>query len=143
MSAPNSSARYACWALLTAAAGVTSLETEAGAKRQTESRSGPARELRRVCRVTAYCDRGITASGTRVGVGQCAAPADIPFGTRLYIPELGRSFVVTDRTHPRFRSNTVDIFMPSKSTCLKFGRRYLRCEFAVPPSGETRLARAG
>jgi 3D (Asp-Asp-Asp) domain-containing protein len=87
--------------------------------------------IRRVCRVTAYCDWGLTASGRRVGVGQCAAPAFIPFGSRVYIPALGRSFVVTDRTHPRFRRNTVDIFIPSEGRCRDFGRRYLKCEFTV------------
>ena len=46
--------------------------------------------IRRVCRVTAYCDRGLTASGRRVGVGQCAAPPSIPFGSKVYIPALGR-----------------------------------------------------
>ncbi|MGE3181386.1 MAG: 3D domain-containing protein [Phycisphaerae bacterium] len=86
----------------------------------------------RICRVTAYCDRGITAAGTESGVGQCAAPADIPFGTRVYIPELDRTFVVTDRTHKRFRGNTVDLFMPTEEICRQFGRNYLECEFQLP-----------
>ena len=91
--------------------------------------------IRRVCRVTAYCDRGLTASGRRVGVGQCAAPPSIPFGSKVYIPALGRSFVVTDRTHPRFRHNTVDIFIPSENRCRDFGRHYLKCEFTVATRG--------
>ncbi len=70
--------------------------------------------LYRVCRVTAYCDRGSTASGVPSGMGQCAAPADIPFGSIVYIPALGQRFVVTDRTHRRFRRSTVDIFMPNE-----------------------------
>lgn len=86
----------------------------------------------RVCRVTAYCDRGTTAAGVPSGVGQCAAPADIPFGTRVYIPNLNRWFVVTDRTHRRFRHNTVDIFMPASEACRRFGRSYLECEFHLP-----------
>jgi len=98
---------------------------------QREASDGFIR-IRRVCRVTAYCDRGITASGRRVGPGQCAAPANIPFGSKVYIPALGRSFVVTDRTHRRFRHNTVDIFMPSRELCIRFGRKYLECEFLVP-----------
>jgi 3D (Asp-Asp-Asp) domain-containing protein len=85
--------------------------------------------------VTAYCDRGLTASGRRVGVGQCAAPPSIPFGSKVYIPALGRSFVVTDRTHPRFRHNTVDIFIPSENRCRDFGRHYLKCEFTVATRG--------
>lgn len=94
--------------------------------------SGEPRKLCRVCRVTAYCDHGLTAAGTRAGVGQCAAPEDIPFGTKVYIPALKRSFIVTDRTHPRFRRNTVDIFLPAESMCQKFGQRYLECEFILP-----------
>lgn len=86
----------------------------------------------RVCRVTAYCDRGITAAGVESGVGQCAAPADIPFGTRVYIPKLKRWFVVTDRTHRRFRHNTVDIFIPAAEACRRFGLNYLECEFHLP-----------
>jgi 3D (Asp-Asp-Asp) domain-containing protein len=90
--------------------------------------------LRRVYRVTAYNDQGITASGRPVGVGQCAAPVDIPFGAQVHIPALGRTFVVTDRTHPRFHHNTVDVFIPSEPLCWKFGRRYLECVIVLPPS---------
>ncbi len=90
------------------------------------------RRVYRICRVTAYCDRGMTAGGTESGVGQCAAPADIPLGAKVYIPELGRTFLVTDRTHQRFRHNTVDLFVPVKDQCLRFGRQYLECEFTLP-----------
>ncbi len=86
----------------------------------------------RVCRVTAYCDRGTTASGVHSGLGQCAAPADIPFGSQIYVPALDRTFVVTDRTHRRFRRSTVDIFMPTRSQCREFGCDYLECEIALP-----------
>lgn len=92
---------------------------------------GDAR-LRRVYRVTAYCDRGLTASGVPAGVGQCAAPADIPFGSKVYIPALNRTFIVTDRTAKRFRTNTVDIFMPTRGQCLRFGRKYLECVITLP-----------
>ncbi len=88
--------------------------------------------LRRIHRVTAYCDRGTTAAGVPSGVGQCAAPADIPFGSKIYIPALKRTFVVTDRTHKRFRHNTVDIFMPSKRRCREFGVDYLECVIQLP-----------
>ncbi len=91
-----------------------------------------ASTLHRVYRVTAYSDRGITASGRPVGRGQCAAPANIPFGAKVFIPALGRTFVVTDRTHRRFRHNTVDIFMASDPLCRRFGCRYLECEITLP-----------
>lgn len=95
----------------------------------------------RICRVTAYCDRGTTASGVRSGVGQCAAPADIPFGALVYIPALDRSFVVTDRTHKRFRKNTVDLFMPSKYQCKQFGCNYLECVITVDEDRSVRQRR--
>lgn len=85
----------------------------------------------RVCRVTAYCDRGTTAAGVQSGLGQCAAPGDIPFGTLVYIPALDRTFVVTDRTHRRFRRSTVDLFLPSCDDCIQFGRNFLECEFIL------------
>lgn len=88
--------------------------------------------LRRIHRVTAYCDVGLTAAGVPSGVGQCAAPADIPFGSIVYLPALDRAFVVTDRTAPRFRHNTVDIFIPDREACLQFGLNYLECEVYLP-----------
>jgi 3D (Asp-Asp-Asp) domain-containing protein len=98
----------------------------------SRSRSPHTATLHRTYRVTAYADWGVTASGKQVGVGQCAAPIDIPFGAKVYIPALKREFVVTDRTNRRFRHNTVDIFMPGDQNCREFGRRYLKCEIRLP-----------
>ena len=95
--------------------------------------------LYRICRVTAYCDRGTTAAGVPSGVGQCAAPGYIPFGSKIYIPKLDKTFVVTDRTNVRFRNSTVDLFMPSKRDCRQFGRSYLECEIIIE-SPEIRAA---
>ncbi len=95
--------------------------------------SSSTQRLARVLRVTAYCDRGTTAAGVPSGVGQCAAPAFVPFGSRVYIPALRRTFIVTDRTHKRFRHNTVDIFIPDEVACLQFGRRYLECVVLIDP----------
>lgn len=89
-------------------------------------------DARRRLRVTAYCDKGTTAAGIPSGVGQCAAPANIPFGSKIYIPALKRSFIVTDRTHERFRTTTVDLFIPDHDRCIDFGRRYLDCEITLP-----------
>jgi 3D (Asp-Asp-Asp) domain-containing protein len=109
-------------------AGASSLDS-ALAQPPVEYQQKPAY---RVYRVTAYCDRGLTAAGVPSGIGQCAAPADIPFGARLYIPALKRTFVVTDRTAKRFRHNTVDLFIPDRAECLSFGRRYLECAIRLP-----------
>lgn len=91
-----------------------------------------AKVIERRLRVTAYCDRGLTAAGIPSGVGQCAAPEDVPFGSIVYIPALKRSFVVTDRTHKRFRQTTVDLFMPDRQECLEFGLNYLDCVITFP-----------
>lgn len=92
------------------------------------------RAERRELRVTAYCDLGLTASGVPSGPGQCAAPADVPFGSLVYIPALDRTLLVTDRTHRRFRHNTIDIFMDSARDCRRFGRRQLECIIIPPPT---------
>ena len=124
-------------------AGIVSLAADADAR---SAEKGDTWLVRRVCRVTAYCDRGITASGVPSGVGQCAAPADIPFGSRVYIPALDRTFIVTDRTAKRFRRSTVDIFITTRAECREFGRQYLECEFTIPAEppryASPRLARA-
>jgi 3D (Asp-Asp-Asp) domain-containing protein len=99
--------------------------------------SGPE-PARRICRVTAYNDRGLTSAGVPSGLGQCAAPADIPLGSRIHIPALGRSFVVTDRTHRRFRNSTVDIFLPCPDRCRLFGCKYLEVEITLPERRHSR-----
>ncbi len=128
-------ARMLCAAaILVPVTSTSSLTTDA---RDTATDNDNVKRVYRICRVTAYCDRGTTASGVQSGVGQCAAPGDIPFGSIVYIAELDRSFVVTDRTARRFRKNTVDIFIASREECLEFGRSYLECEFTISkPSAE-------
>ncbi len=95
-------------------------------------RPDSGRVIYRICRITAYCDRGRTASGVESGVGQCAAPDDIPFGATVHIPELDLTLTVTDRTAPRFRANTIDVFIPRREDCIEFGVKYLECRFVLP-----------
>lgn len=109
-------------------ASVPPLVSPVAPVRSTEPATSQVRHLR----VTAYHDRGLTAAGVPSDVGQCAAPADVPFGSTVYIPALNRKFVVTDRTHKRFRHNTIDIFMPDRNECLEFGRHYLDCVITPP-----------
>lgn len=107
----------------------TEIPVETAIREETD---GDPEPFYRVYRITAYCDRGTTAAGVPSGVGQCAAPEDIPFGSEIYIPELDRTFIVTDRTAKRFRHNTVDLYMPDRGECKRFGRRYLECEITHP-----------
>ncbi len=77
-----------------------------------------------VLRVTAYCDRGITASGVRAGPGMCAAPEWVPFGSILIVD--GKRYVCRDRTAKRFRHNTIDIWNGSRAECLRYGVKWQR-----------------
>lgn len=113
------------------AAGDEVAEEEVEVVVEEESADVDSDVLYRICRVTAYCDRGVTASGVYSGVGQCAAPAYIPFGARIYIPKLNRTFIVTDRTNKRFRNSTIDLFIPAKNDCRTFGLNFLDCEIYV------------
>ena len=82
---------------------------------------------------TAYCDRGITASGEPVREGICAVDRIngvlCPFGTRIILPD-GRVLIVTDRFGAN-HNNHLDIWMPNESDCWEFGRRFLRCKVEV------------
>jgi 3D (Asp-Asp-Asp) domain-containing protein len=111
---------------------VAGVIANSGESRIEASESTSTKKIRREFRVTAYCDRGLTAAGVQSGVGQCAAPADIPLGSRIYIPELNRTLIVTDRTHKRFRHNTIDVFIPDRQACIQFGRKQLTAEVTLP-----------
>ena len=89
---------------------------------------------RRVMRVTAYTNGfestgkhpgdpayGITASGERTQEGRTiAAPAEIPFGTEVYIPELGGVYIVEDRGGG-IRGDRLDLYIESLEDALEFG----------------------
>lgn len=73
---------------------------------------------------------GITASGKKVKAWHTvAAPKDIPFGTKIYIPYFKDKpnkgiFVVEDRGGA-IKGNRLDVYMESLSEALEFGRRKL------------------
>lgn len=76
-------------------------------------------------RITAYCDTGRTALGTRGKPGTCAASRGL-LRHWIAIQGIGR-FKVTDVCPKR---NTIDIFIPSRKKCLLFGvkrKRVLLC----------------
>ena len=77
---------------------------------------------------TAYCDKGITASGLRSQVGVVAVdPRVIPLGTRLYIESADGSWsygvCVAGDTGGAIKGNKVDLFYDSYNQCIQFGRR--------------------
>lgn len=83
---------------------------------------------------SAYCDRGITASGEPVQDGFCAMDKlngmVVPLGAKVILPN-GKVLIVKDRFGAG-HNNHLDIWMPTESECWKFGRRNLVCEVEIP-----------
>ena len=83
---------------------------------------------------TAYCDRGITASGEYVREGICAVDKIngllIPFGTKITLSD-GTTLVVKDRICGGQYNNHLDIWMASEQDCWQFGRQWLKCKVEV------------
>lgn len=88
------------------------------------------------CSATAYCacsrccgkSTGITASGMRAQYGVVAVdPRVIPLGTKLYIESSDGSYTygysVAADTGGAIKGNKVDLYFPSHSDALKFGRK--------------------
>ena len=100
------------------------------------SRGDPAQRVeRRVMQVSAYTigdegmnSKGITASGEEVLEGRTiAADSSLPFGTQIYIPELGKTFTVTDRDSS-IKGDQLDMYMESLKGALEFGTRELEVQ---------------
>lgn len=93
----------------------------------------------RTMTVTAYTrrdkgmnGRGITASGAPVQEGvTIAAPPEIPFGTRIYIPALDHEYVVMDRGGA-IKGDRLDLFMESRERAMEFGKRRLEVLITYP-----------
>lgn len=89
----------------------------------------------KVYKVTAYCScakccgshaNGYTAAGTKATANHTvAAPANLPFGTKLKIN--GNTYVVEDRGGA-IKGNRIDIYVNSHSQALAWGVRYLPVE---------------
>lgn len=88
------------------------------------------------CKATAYDDSfasnghwgAITATGKALQFGMVAVdPKVIPLGSRLYIETPDQSWVygyaVAEDTGGAIKGNRIDLFYPSTSTCMQFGRR--------------------
>ena len=83
---------------------------------------------------SAYCDRGITASGEPVRAGICAMDRlngiMVPFGSRVTLPD-GTTLIVKDRFGGNY-NNCLDVWLPTESACWLFGRKSLTCEVQLP-----------
>lgn len=82
---------------------------------------------------TAYCVKGITASGEYVREGICAMDRVngqvVPFGTKVILPN-GKVLIVKDRFGGN-HNNHLDIWMPNEDKCWEFGRQWLKCKVEV------------
>ncbi len=85
---------------------------------------------------TAYCDKGVTATGVSSGVGKVAVnPNDIPYGTRMYICSADGSYVygycIAADTGGAMRGGgaRIDLFFNTRSECISFGRRTMNVYF--------------
>lgn len=103
---------------------------------QAKSPGKPERAQKFLINVTAYSSSEdetdstphVTASGTKTRDGVVASNL-FPLGTRIKIPELfgNRVLVVEDRMHGRF-TDRIDIWMPSKWSALRFGKKQAEVE---------------
>jgi 3D (Asp-Asp-Asp) domain-containing protein len=78
---------------------------------------------------TAYCQSGTTAAGTHTHTGIVAAdPRVLPVGSVLRIlspDEYAGIYTVMD-TGARIKGRDLDIFVPSCTRAIEFGRRHVR-----------------
>lgn len=77
---------------------------------------------------TAYYVGNRTASGTTPRANRTiAASSNYSFGTKMYIPALGNTYVVEDRGGA-VTGNKIDIYFNTREECVRFGRRSLQVQ---------------
>lgn len=80
---------------------------------------------------TAYCDKGLTATGTQARVGAIAVDPDyIPYGTRMFIMTLDGEYVYGIATaedcgsKEYIHDTRIDLHMDTYAECRQFGARW-------------------
>lgn len=87
-----------------------------------ETIDGFAYTRKETFQATAYTGGGRTASGTRARVGEIAVdPRVIPLGTTVYVEGFGLR--VAEDTGGAVKGHIIDIYMGSRSECMRWGRR--------------------
>ena len=76
---------------------------------------------------TAYYGDTITSTGKRPKSGRTIAvdPRVIPYGSRVYIPKFGKTFIAED-CGGGIKGKRIDIFMNSRAACNKWGVRRIK-----------------
>ena len=85
---------------------------------------------------TAYCDKGLTATGTQARVGAIAVdPEVIPYGTRVYIVSKDGKYAYGPATaedcgsKEHIYDTRIDLHFDTYEECRQFGARYCRVYF--------------
>ena len=77
---------------------------------------------------TAYTGYSTTSTGQKPVWGTIAVdPRVIPYGTKVYIPQFGRTFIANN-TGGAIKGNKIDIFMNTKKDCYNWGRRTIEIQ---------------
>lgn len=77
---------------------------------------------------TAYTGYSTTSTGQKPVWGTIAVdPKVIPYGTKVYIPQFGRTFIANN-TGGAIKGNKIDIFMNTKKECYNWGRRTIEIQ---------------
>ena len=85
---------------------------------------------------TAYHLHGRTATGHRPGPGTVAAdPRVIPLGSRVWVSGYGHA--VARDTGRAIRGRRVDVWLPSRHACRRWGRRRVQVRVIRAPRGPT------
>ena len=101
----------------------SSSKKESSQDKLSESEVSSSSNKNIVVSATAYSGDGITATGTKPKWGTIAVDPDvIPYGTRVYIPRFGKTFIAED-CGGGIKGNKIDIFMNSDSQCNSWGVR--------------------
>ena len=85
---------------------------------------------------TAYCDKGLTATGTQARVGAIAVdPEVIPYGTRMFIVSKDGQYIYGIATaedcgsKDHIYDTRIDLHFDTYKECREFGARYCRVYF--------------
>ena len=104
-------------------AKVSSSTKESSQDKLSDSEVSSSSKKSIVVSATAYSGDGITATGTKPKWGTIAVdPNVIPYGTKVYIPRFGKTFIAED-CGGGIKGNKIDIFMNSDSQCNSWGVR--------------------
>lgn len=95
--------------------------TTSTASAKSNSPSSKGKHMKVVA--TAYSGDTVTSTGTKPKWGTIAVdPSVIPYGTKVYIPQFGQTFIAED-CGGAIKGNKIDIFMNDESTVKNWGRK--------------------